>query len=236
MLKRRCAWLSLFALLDTVAQAQAPSFEVASVKENKIGGRGAYDRSTPGRFTARNAILRNIIMSAYEIDQRAQLIGGPNWIDSARFDIEAKAPGAADRPEIHRMLQSLLEERFKLVAHREKKEMPVYFLVIAKNGPKLHDRKGDQGPPPNDPGIRRLGVMGSVRGLTHMLSNLLERPVIDNTEIEGRHDWSLKLRQEDLPEAAVFAALEEQLGLKLVAAKAAVDVVVIEHIEKPSAN
>jgi uncharacterized protein (TIGR03435 family) len=69
-----------------------------------------------------------------------------------------------------------------------------------------------------------------------MLSNMLERPVIDQTGITGSHDWSLKLRQEDLPEAAVFAALEEQLGLKMEAAKAAVDVVVIDHIEKPSAN
>jgi uncharacterized protein (TIGR03435 family) len=229
-------FLLLLALFGTIVDAQAPSFEVASVKENKLGGRGAYDRSTPGRFTARNAILRNIIMSAYEIDQRAQLIGGPGWIETARFDIEAKAAGEADKPAIHRMLQSLLEERFKLAAHRAKKEMPVYFLVAAKNGPKIHDRKLGQGPPPNEPGMRRLSVLGTVAGLTHLLSNMLERPVIDQTGITGSHDWSLKLRQEDLPEAAVFAALEEQLGLKMEAAKAAVDVVVIDHIEKPSAN
>jgi len=228
----------IIALLVTVLRAQdaLPSFEVASVKENKSGGRGGYDRSTPGRYTARNAPLINIIMSAYEIDQRAQLIGTLKWIDSARFDIEGKATGDADKPQIHRMLQSLLVERFKFAAHREKKEMPVYFLVVAKNGPKLHDPKKRTGPPPNDLGIRRLGVLGKIVGLTHMLSNLLERPVLDKTGIAGSYDWSMQLRQEDLPEAAVFAALEEQLGLKLEAAKAPVDVLAIDHIEKPSEN
>jgi uncharacterized protein (TIGR03435 family) len=212
------------------------SFEVASVKENKVGGRGGYDRSTPGRFTARNAVLRNIIMSAFEIEQKPELIGGPKWIESGRFDIEAKAPGEADKPEIHRMLQTLLVERFKLVAHREKREMAVYFLVAAKNGPKLHDRKKVTGLPPNDPEIRRLGVLGKIAGLTHMLSHMLERPVIDKTGITESYDWTLKLRRDDVPEAAVFGALEEQLGLKLEAARAAVDVVVIDHIERPTAN
>jgi uncharacterized protein (TIGR03435 family) len=226
------------ALLGSILLAQdpLPSFEVASVKENKSGGRGSYTRSTPGRFAAHNATLRNIIMSAYEVSQNPQLIG-PKWIDSVRFEMEAKAPGDADKPLIHRMLQSLLAERFKLTAHREKKEIPVFFLVVAKNGPKLRDPKHDQGPPPaNDPGIRRMHVLGSVAGITHMLSNLLGRPVIDKTGITGSHDWPLELRQEDVPEAAVFAALEEQLGLKLESAKAPVDVVVIDHIEKPSAN
>src|ERR1700734_1211654 len=107
--------LALLPLLALLAPAQdPPSFEVASVKENKPGGRGSYTRSTPGRFAAHNATLRNIIMSAYEITQNPQLIGGPKWIDSARFEIEAKAQGAADRPLIHRMLQALLADRFHL--------------------------------------------------------------------------------------------------------------------------
>jgi uncharacterized protein (TIGR03435 family) len=175
-------------------------------------------------------------MSAYEITQNPQLIGGPKWIDSARFEIEAKAQGAADRPLIHRMLQALLADRFHLAARREQREMPVYFLVLAKDGPKLRDPKHDGRPPANDPGIRRFGVFGNIVGLTHMLSNLLERPVIDKTGINGSHDWSLKLAQDDVPAAAVFAALEDQLGLKLESAKAPVDVVVIERVEKPSAN
>ena len=175
-------------------------------------------------------------MSAYEIDQRAEVLGGPGWIGSARFDIEAKAPGEADKRQIHRMLQLLLAERFHLAARREKREMPVYFLVVAKNGPKLREMSRGGGPPPSDPEARRLGVNGTVAGLTHMLSNLLERPVIDKTGIAGSHDWSMKLRSEDVPSAAVFAALEQQIGLKLEAARAPVDVVLIDHIEKPSEN
>jgi uncharacterized protein (TIGR03435 family) len=239
---RSCAALLLVTILraqspPAAEKLEAPTFEVASVKENKPGGRGSYTRSTPGRFASHNATLRNIIMSAYELIQNPQLIGGPKWMDSARFEIEAKAPGEADRPLIHRMLQALLAERFKLEAHRETKEMPVFFLVVAKNGPRLRDPRRDQGPPPaNDPAIRSMRVLGSVVGLTHMLSNLLDRPVIDKTGITGSHDWPLELRREDVPEAAVFAALEEQLGLKLEAATAPVDVVVIDHVDKPSAN
>ncbi len=228
-------WLLPSIGILLLAQDPAPAFEVGSVKENKSGGRAGYDRSTPGRYTARNALLRNVIMSAYELDQRVLLIGGPKWIDSARFDIEAKAPAEADRPQVHRMLQSLLTERFHLEVRREKKELPVLFLVVAKNGPKLRDPK-DRKPPTNDPEIHRLGVFGSTRGLTHLLSNLLERPVIDKTGITGSHDWSLNLRREDLPEAAIFGALEEQLGLKLESAKAFVDVLVIDRIEKPTEN
>lgn len=224
---------SLFALaVCSQAQDAPPSFEVASVKENKTVGRGGYDRSTPGRFTARNALLRNVIMSAYEIDQRAQLRGGPGWIDSARFDIEAKAPAEGDKPLIHRMLQSLLAERFHLAVHHENNEIPVYFLVVAKNGPKLHGLTIG-GSPPAGPGIN---VFGAIRGLTHYLSNLLGRPVVDKTGIQGSHNWSMHLQPDDIPSAAVFAALEEQLGLKLESAKAPLDVLVIDHIEKPSAN
>src|SRR5580698_6946077 len=111
MLATRCC--AAFILVAILRAQEAPSFEVASVKENKPGGRGSYTRSTPGRFAAHNATLRNIIMSAYEVSQNPQLIG-PKWIDSVRFEMEAKAPGDADKPLIHRMLQSLLAERFKL--------------------------------------------------------------------------------------------------------------------------
>jgi uncharacterized protein (TIGR03435 family) len=249
--------LCLFGLPRTALHAQdpRPSFEVASVKENKSGVRGSYDRSTPGGFKARNALLKNIVRSAYEIQQQAELSGGPSWIASARFDIDAKAPGEAAKPQIHLMLQSLLAERFKLAVHHENKEMAVYFLVLAKGGSKLRDLKGPGSIKPPNPDMHRLGGIGSLRGLVNFLSNLSGRPVIDKTGLTGSYDYHMELPQEDFPKedfpaltpdgairasaaagAAVFAAMEQQLGLKLESAKAPVDVLVIDHVEKPSEN
>jgi uncharacterized protein (TIGR03435 family) len=261
----------LFTMLGTALHAQdpRPSFEVASVKENKSGGRGQKSEAMPGRFTSKNAPLRAIIMNAYEIQQQIQLRGGPAWMDSVRFDIQAKVPsnaakvpgdGAkapgdkplsdADRHQIHLMLQSLLAERFKLVAHHENKEMAVYFLVVAKAGSKLRDLKGTGAIKPPNPDMHRFGGSGSLKGLVNFLSSLSGRPVIDQTGLRGSYDYHMELPQDEFPittlegltqanasvGAAVFAALERQLGLKLESGKAPVDVLVIDHVEKPSEN
>jgi len=255
--------LLLVALFPPASRAQdpRPSFEVASVKENKSGARGGYDRSTPGRYTARNSPLRNIINSAYEIELRANLNGGPGWMDSVRFDIEAKIPGDdnalsdkalsdADRHQIHLMLQSLLAERFKLAVHHENKEMAVYFLVVAKGGPKLRDLKAHGSIKPPNPDMHPFGGIGSLKGLVIFLSDLSGRPVIDKTGLTGSYDYHMELPLEDFPRttadgpvqpnasvgAAVFAVMEQQLGLKLASGKEQVDVLVIDHVERPSEN
>ena len=225
-------------------------FAVASVKENKSGALGQNAESTPGRFSARNAPLRGLIMDAYEIDQRIQLTGGPGWIETARWDIEGKADEKVDRPTVHRMLQALLAERFNLVVHHETKEMPVYFLVVAKGGPKLRDLKSanDRTPAPD---TRLVGSRGAFIGFTLGLTRMLGRIVIDKTGITGSYDMRLELPTEDYPPvtagnaqmpasatagAAVLAAIEPQLGLKLESGKAAVDVLVIDSVQRPLAN
>jgi uncharacterized protein (TIGR03435 family) len=201
-------------------------------------------------------------MNAYEIQQRAQLRGGPNWMESVRFDIEAKAPSnranapgdkvlsEADRHQIHLMFQSLLAERFNLAVHHENKEMPVYFLVVAKGGPKLRDLKAHGSIKPPNPDMHRFGGAGSLKGLVIFLSNLSGRPVIDKTGLTGSYDYHMELPQDEFSitatdgliqasaaaGAAVFAAMGQQLGLKLESGKAPVDVLVIDHIEKPSQN
>jgi len=256
--------LSLAGLLGTMARAQEsfpqarrPSFEVSSVKENKSGVVGARWGARPGGYRAVNAILKRLILTAYEIKQQAQLRGGPAWIDSARFDIEAKNPGGAAAPaddakapsklDEHRanlMLQSLLEERFKLAVHHENKEIPVYFLVLAKGG---YEESTVKGPP--SPEVHRFGAGGPVTAITDSLSSMLGRPVIDKTGITGSHNFQMEVPIEDYPRspdafaqagasagAVIFGALERQLGLKLESGKAPVDVLVIDHIEKPSEN
>jgi uncharacterized protein (TIGR03435 family) len=261
--------LTLAGLLGAVSQAQdpKPSFEVASVKENKSGGRGQNSKATAGRFSSKNAPLRAIVMNAYEIQQQVQLRGGPGWMESVRFDIEAKVPGEgakalddkgpsdkalseSDRHQIHLMLQSLLADRFKLAVHHENREMTVYFLVVAKGGPKLRDLKAHGSIKPPNPDMHSFGGGGSLKGLVIFLSDLSGRPVIDKTGLKGSYDYHMELPLEDFPRttadgpiqpnasvgAAVFAVMEQQLGLKLESGRAAVDVLVIDHVEKPSGN
>src|SRR5213083_2794819 len=117
--------------------ARKPAFEVASVKRNNSGSRALTFGASPGRFTAQNVMLRMLIKDAYDV-QDFQVSGGPDWINSDRYDIEAKAQDRASSQQIEGpMLQSLLEDRFKLVVHREMKELPVYEMTVAKGGAKL---------------------------------------------------------------------------------------------------
>jgi uncharacterized protein (TIGR03435 family) len=245
----------LFAMFGTALRAQdpRPSFDVASVKANKSGVGGARWGARPGGYRAVNTVLKRLIISAYEIKQQAQLHGGPSWIESSRFDIEARAPGDTangafklDEHLANLMLQSLLEERFKLEVHHESKEIPVYFLVLAKGG---HKESKVKGPP--SPEVRRFGAGGPVTALADSISSVLGRPVIDKTGLTGSHNFLMEVPIEDYPRspvadgpalasasagAVIFAAMEQQLGLKLESGRAPVDVLVIDRVEKPSEN
>ena len=228
-----------------------------------------------------NAPLMMLIQNAYAV-QASQVVGGPAWINSEGYDIEAKPEGNTDRPQMWLMLQSLLSDRFKLALHRETREFPVYALTMTKGGLKP--------PPPNagscvtiDPSAPprpgaplgfpcgRVGVMGSPSGLLQMqggkvpmpelvrvLAMVMGRPVVDRTGVTGEFDVHLEFSPDEttmgLPGAGgpgdpggpplatdpgrpnIFAALQEQLGLKLSSAKGPVEVLVIDHVERPTAN
>src|SRR5215471_12712845 len=128
--------------------ATSPSaFEVASVKPNKSAtGRNSMDRAPGGGFTATNVTLRMLLKAAYSIHDY-ELPGGPGWIDSERYDIVAKAPPNTPNNRLAPMLQALLADRFKLAVHRETRELPVYALMVGKDGPKIHevDREPKEG-------------------------------------------------------------------------------------------
>src|SRR5258708_438456 len=123
--------------------AQAPAeFEVASVKLNKSGTGNVSLNSSTGRFAATNVTLRNLITYAYDVRDH-QLSGGPNWLNSERYDIAAKEPGGGHSlAKTLQMVQALLADRFQLKLIRETKELPVYTLVVGKNGSKLHEADG----------------------------------------------------------------------------------------------
>jgi uncharacterized protein (TIGR03435 family) len=280
-----CAAFAIPAFLNGgVLGAQTPSspaFEVASVKPNKTGDQRVMIGIQPGgRFNASNVPLRMLLRQAFNV-QEFQLVGGPDWLGSERFDVVAKAPeGDFNADAMRPMLRALLVERFKLAFHNETRDMPVYALVKArpdgKLGPKLTPasvdcsatgRRRGGGPPPAPPqpgekpecgfmiGLGRMSVGGMpISNLVQALSPQVGRIVLDKTELPGAYDFELTYAPEPLgiggpppllngapppvdPNApTLFTALQEQLGLKLDSQRGPVDVVVIDHVEQPTAD
>jgi uncharacterized protein (TIGR03435 family) len=261
------------------AQPQPPSkslaFEVASVKSNKSDSRPSVQALPGGGISLTNVPLYAIIVTAYNLPfQSPRLSGGPEWIRNERFDIEAKAePGAipAGLPDNERderlrsMLQTLLADRFNLSVRRENKEIPVYALTLAKNGPKMQKAKGDCGSGQDQtPCGRFLGGQGrgvhgksvDISGLAGFLENWADRPVIDRTNLHDRYDidtdgWvpmrprparppGTEPTAEDLafadPTHPTLFSVMESLGLKLEPSKATVETFVIDSVQRPSDN
>lgn len=239
-----------------VLRAQTLTFEVASIKPSDPDARGVRLQILPGGgFKGDNVPLRELIQFAYEV-QPFQIEGGPKWLNSEGYDILAKAPKSdlteADVEQLRQRVRALLAERFQLAVRQEKKEVPVYALVVAKNGPKLKQSENTA------PGSRQMmrGRPGDltaegieIRGLATFLSRSLERPVIDKTGLTGKYDFSLQWTPErrgpdamenapapDPMGASIFTAIQEQLGLKLESQKGMADVVVIERAEEPTEN
>jgi len=244
-----------------------PSFEVASVKPNKSGNRGMVWTSQPGgRFMATNLTVAMIIRNAFDL-QESELAGLPGWASSERYDIIAKAeqefPRSNERPSVTQlMVQSLLEERFRLVSHRETRELPSYALVVARAdgqlGPQLKAATVDcmalaaarraGTAPPLAPGARppcgmrggggRL-VGGSIpmSDLAATVSGWAGRRVVDDTGLTGGFDFDFSFSPEasaDSSGPSLFTALQEQLGLKLEPRRVATDVLVVDSIERPT--
>jgi uncharacterized protein (TIGR03435 family) len=237
-------------LLTAVTLASSPAFEVASVKSHKpeVGegrNRESID-SGPGTLTIRNASLSSCIQWAYLI--RNYQISGPAWLIDEKYDISAKAAGPARMNELRRMLQTLLTDRFHLQFHRETKELPIYSLIAAKSGPKLH--KAEPGGNTSMQGENGSFVFHgtSMPQLAEDLSTLsqVDRPVLDRTGIPGVFDFNLKFGEsnDEMKRAlivgdgaSIFTLVQEQLGLKLEAQKGPVEMLVIDHVERvPTEN
>jgi len=235
--------------------AAAPAFEVASVKPNKSGTRGGNLNTEPGRLTITNLTLRTCIKAAYHL-QDYQLTGGPGWPEAEHYDIVAKAENPAGDDQLMLMLQRLLAERFQLAFHRATKEMPGYALTVGKNGTKLHEVElaGNGWMRNHVDGLSGQEV--SMARLAEVLSGRLGRPVLDQTGIKGVFDLKLAWTPDqslarnpgegkesaavesasDASGVSIFTALQEQLGLKLEARKVPGEILVIDHIERPSEN
>lgn len=235
-----------------------PSFEVATIKPSKPDQPGKVITVQGAAFRTINTTLMDLVTFAYGIQQK-QVVGGPDWMSSDKFDITAKpdTPGSPNDKQLKSMIQKLLTDRFQLKFHRDSKEMSAYVLTVGKGGAKLQKSEGD---PNGLPALffRQLGnlmvrnaVMTDFTGL--MQGAVLDRPVVDQTNLQGKWDFELKWTPDETQfsgmgikvpppsDAAdapppLFTAIQEQLGLKLEAAKTSVPTIVIDHLEKASEN
>jgi uncharacterized protein (TIGR03435 family) len=269
------------AVLGHGQSSTGPSgFEVASIRPTSSTDGRAFVQATPGRLAMTNLALRRLILIAYNI-QDDQLVGELGSADSVHYDIQAKVDG---NPSVEQMegpmMRSLLQERFRLMLHRETRQISVYKLSVTKGGPRLQPSKAGSctpyatdSPPPTattgEPGPNYCGLHAAVNGLNRTLDgkgvtmatlakNLsrsytaaLGRDVIDGTGLAGIFDihleWTMdppttvsddagNLTAPDSRGESIFTALQEQLGLRLEPAKDAVEVLVIDHIERPTGN
>jgi uncharacterized protein (TIGR03435 family) len=230
-------------------------FEVDSIKPAKPGGRGGGIRAMPGgqSYVATNASVKLMITLMYQLNDH-QISGGPAWLDTDRWDIEAKADAPHTHEELHEMYRNMLADRFKLKFHWEKKDLLAYALVIDKSGSKvtLNESPDKFDFPIQGRGFGKLQATRCSMGYFawSFLSTTLQEPVVDKTGLDKFYDFQLEwtpeipanlpaevranLPQSDGPD--LFTALRQQLGLRLERFKGPVDVMVIDSADKPSDN
>jgi uncharacterized protein (TIGR03435 family) len=258
------AVISISAAVLSSAQSNGldePHFDVASIKLNTDGDYRVYVADNPGgRFSATGISFRLLMRYGYDV-QDLQITGGPRWIGTDRWNVEAKAVGVVDRIPVEqqkRMIQALLADRFQLKVHFEKKKpMPAYALVVEKNGPKF---KNSTEEPAFEIQVGRGHISlqkAQITALAAQLTRQLGRQVIDKTNLHEQYDFALDWTPapgensaipgqpgpppETQPDAddirpSIFTALRGQLGLRLQSTKAPLDVLVIDRVERPSEN
>jgi uncharacterized protein (TIGR03435 family) len=241
-----------------MAAAAKPGVEVATVKPTAPGERAFMISMRGGELGIQNQTLMDLIKFAYEAQQN-QVIAGPGWMTTDRWNIQAKPdiPGMPNNAQMREMVQRLLEDRFSLKVHEERREMAAYALTVGKDGAKLTKSMETSGMA----GFT-MGPLGTLHGgsatmgdFAHILENgMVDRPVVDQTGLSGKWDFTLQWTPDNTefggmpvrvppPPAddanaapGLFTAMREQLGLQLESKKTEVPVVVIDHVEHPSPN
>jgi len=218
------------------------SFEAATIKpSNDPPGSPSGIAESAGRIVARHVTLRRCVRGAYNVPE-SQVLGGPKWADLDRYSIEATAGSPAGSRELMLMLQSLLAERFKLVVHREFRIVSGYRLVLAKRGLKAPASAPDRVSAGRSTRSRIDCEGCTMTQLSFKLSEVLHWPVVDMTDVAGRFDVRVDWKSEGADSnpvdysTSIFAALQEQAGLKLESGRVSAEVLVIDSAEKPSEN
>jgi uncharacterized protein (TIGR03435 family) len=236
----------------------SPSFEVATIKPSRPDVPGKAFNVQGRTFRTINTTVTDMITFMYGV-HATQLVGGPAWMASEKFDVSGQPdlPGTPSLNQWKGMMQKLLTDRFKLAFHRDRRELSVYALTVAKGGPKMTKNDSD---PNGLPGLffRGLGMLPARNATMADLAGLfqgavLDRPVVDQTGLAGRYDFTLNWTPDETQFAGLgvkvppppdnaaappglFTAIQEQLGLKLDATRAPVEVFVVDRVEKPAEN
>lgn len=241
------------------ARPNFDAFEVATVKPVSPDAKAGRYITMQGsnRFVGKNYTLKLLIAAAYDLNPRT-ILGGPAWIESDHYDILAVTPGEVrpTRDEQMSMLRNLLADRFSLNFHREQKEFSIYVLEAAKGGPKRKQSTA----PPDDPAklistvypqhILLPARNTTMREFASLLQRaILDRPVVDKTGLTGKYDFDLQWAPDETqfggevpvvpaeaPAAPLFSAIQDQLGLRLIATKGPVNALVVDKAERPSAD
>jgi len=232
-------------LLVTGLAGQTPGFEVVSIRPSAAapGAGTSVDLFEGGRIRIANEPVKLLIRMAFRM-QDAQIAGGPGWLDTDRYDIEAKTgtPERIAREQMGPLMQTLLAERFGLQFHRETRELTVGALVVAKGGTKLKANESGGSGMNTSGGPKKSTLIAagtSMELLAGYVGNRLARIVVDRTGLAGSYDFTLEWAPDETSDSAVpglIAALRDQLGLRIEAQKAPVEVLVIDRIGRPSEN
>ena len=239
-------------------------FEAASIKPSAPAPMGTMrigiQMLPGGRVSMTGVTVKILIQQSYGV-RDFQIVGGPSWMGSDRYDIVAKPEGAATPDQVKLMTQALLADRFQLKFHRETKELPTYALVVAKGGAKFHESEvvpeGSDKPRGTRVSVGRgqFTLQGAAMlALTNQLGQVLGRSVIDKTGLTGNYDFKLEWTPDenqgavrapggdgappvnDSAGVSIFTAVQDQLGLKLEATKGPVEILVIDRAEKAAEN
>jgi len=262
------AWITMLAPVGSAQSpaapsqdANAPAFEVATIKPSSPEARGSGFWINDDNIELNNMPLTGLLQFAYNLNPGSvdQIIDAPQWIGSTKFDINAKEDaqlatriGKLPHEEwiatLRQMMQALLEDRFQLKVHHETRDLRVVALTVAKGGAKLTETKPDSHNG-SWTGLRSSkgkieGQGATIKTLVGVLSSKQEiggRLMVDDTGLSGKYDFELTWSPEDLAHTesdaggpSLFAALQEQLGLKVETKKSPVDCIVIDHVEMPS--
>jgi uncharacterized protein (TIGR03435 family) len=233
-----------------MAKDADPDWDVVTVRQSDPNARNDTFDVRGRHVILGNRTVETILRLAYGV-QKGQIVGLPDWGTTEHFDADGipNVEGQPNLKQFQAMLRKLLAERFGLVTHTEQRELSVYALTLAKGGPKLTPSKGDPNGLPNDDDTENAGQATVRMNNTTMREFALDllfhtdRPIVDRTGLTGRYDFQLKWTFDDAraptngsAAPSLFTAIQEQMGLKLEAVKAPVDVMVIDKVERPGAN
>ena len=235
--------------LKTMDPKAHPSFDVASIKKADPDSHSSGFQTQGRRVFIENETVNAMISYAYGVHAK-QIVGGPAWFGSERFDIRGlpDVDGIPNTAQYREMLIKLLADRFGLKFHQDRRELACYAVTVAKGGPKIEATKSGPDGLPDQSGRNSNGqaswrfTNNSMEDFAKFLQFQLDRPVVDQTGLKGKYDFKLAWTKDNAPVTddnaapGFFTAIQEQAGLKIEPSKAEVEVLAIDHAEQPSVD